>query len=196
MKLKFLTLSVTALAIAACSQAEKAADTTAEVTTETVETVDEAVTEVAESVEDAVDGPSLDSVLDMQSDAMKARYDARNPGKTLAYLGVEPGMTVAEILPGGGWYSKILLPYLGDEGALIGVDYSIPMWSKFGGFADEEFLEDRKSWAQTWSADAAKWRAGSNADIQAFAFGSMPEDLKGTVDVVFFARAMHHLKPF
>ena len=29
-------------------------------------------------------------------------------------------MTVVEALPGGGWYSKILLPCLGEGGKLVG----------------------------------------------------------------------------
>ena len=79
-------------------------------------------------------------------------------------------MTVAEALPGGGWYSKILVPYLGDEGHLVGIDYSIDMWPEFGGFANAEFLEKKKSWAAEWVAGAQEWRAGSAGDISAFTF--------------------------
>jgi len=74
----------------------------------------------------------LDQVLAAQSDKNKERFDARNPKETLMFFGVEPGMTVVEALPGGGWYTKILLPYLGEEGKVIGVDYALEMWPEFG----------------------------------------------------------------
>lgn len=42
----------------------------------------------------------------------KARDAWRHPKETLAFFGIEPGMSVVEIWPGGGWYTKILAPYL------------------------------------------------------------------------------------
>jgi len=153
----------------------------------------------ASTVPEIVDSnPALTSVLEAQEDAAKARFGHRNPRETLEFFGVEPGMTVAEVLPGGGWYSKILLPYLGDEGALIGIDYSIDMWSKFGGFADEAYLEGKKTWPETWTTNAIEnnWHADTMADLNAFAFGSRDTSLDGTVDVAFFVRAMHHLNRF
>jgi len=77
-------------------------------------------------------------ILAAQSDKAKARYDARHPQETLEFFGIAPGMKVADALPGGGWYSKILIPYLGDEGHMIGMDYSLKMWPEFGGFANAE----------------------------------------------------------
>lgn len=41
-----------------------------------------------------------------------ARDRYRHPLETLAFFGVEPGDTVVEIWPGGGWYSEILAPYI------------------------------------------------------------------------------------
>ena len=142
--------------------------------------------------------PALTAVLAAQDEANKARFDARNPRETIEFFGIEPGMTVVEVLPGGGWYTKILMPYLGDEGALIGVDYSIDMWSKFGGFADEAFLESKKTWAETWTANAIEedWQAGTSGKVGAFAFGSRDTSLDGTVDVALFVRAIHHLNRF
>lgn len=40
----------------------------------------------------------------------------RNPAQTLAFFGVEPTDTVVEIFPGRGWYSEILIPYVGRGG--------------------------------------------------------------------------------
>jgi predicted methyltransferase len=41
-----------------------------------------------------------------------ARDKHRHPAETLAFFGVDPGDTVVELWPGGGWYTEILAPYL------------------------------------------------------------------------------------
>ncbi len=138
----------------------------------------------------------LDDVLAAQGNDHKARYQYRHPKATIEFFGIEPGMTVAEILPGGGWYSKILIPYLGDDGHLVGIDYDPAMWAKFGGFANEEFLKKKETWAADWVKGANEWRGGSNGEISAFAFGKAPTDMKGKVDVIFLPRAIHHLNRF
>lgn len=58
------------------------------------------------------------------------RDQYRHPLETLAFFGVEPGMTVVEIWPGKGWYTEVLVPYV-DDGVFyaahfptgVGVDY-------------------------------------------------------------------------
>jgi predicted methyltransferase len=45
-----------------------------------------------------------------------ARDRYRHPLQTLTFFGIEPGMTVVEIEPGGGWYTAILAPYLKPHG--------------------------------------------------------------------------------
>ena len=54
-----------------------------------------------------------------RSDANKARNQYRHPAQTLAFFGIEDGMTVMEIWPGGGWYTEILAPAMRDHGKLI-----------------------------------------------------------------------------
>ncbi|MEH6570710.1 MAG: methyltransferase [Halioglobus sp.] len=54
-----------------------------------------------------------------------ARDSNRKPIETLAFFGLKPNMKVVELLPGGGWYSKILTAALADEGqyyAALGTD--------------------------------------------------------------------------
>ena len=58
----------------------------------------------------------LSVVLEQQSASVKARYAYRNPLETLEFFGIKPGMVVVEALPGSGWYSRILAPYLGQQG--------------------------------------------------------------------------------
>ena len=43
----------------------------------------------------------------------------RHPVQTLEFFGIRPDMTVVEVLPGGGWYTEILAPFLRDHGQLI-----------------------------------------------------------------------------
>ena len=42
----------------------------------------------------------------------------RRPLQTLKFLGLEDDMRVLELLPGGGWYTRILAPVLADNGKL------------------------------------------------------------------------------
>lgn len=141
------------------------------------------------------DPAALAKVLATQPDKTRARYMYRNPQKTLEFFGVAPGMTVVEALPGGGWYTKILLQYVGEDGHLIGVDYAESMWPKFG-FFGPDFIASKKTWTTDWVADAEEWGVPNSAPISAFVFGSMPQDVKGTADAVLFIRAMHNLSRF
>jgi predicted methyltransferase len=54
-----------------------------------------------------------------RSDASKARNQYRHPVETLEFFGIEDGMTVMEIWPGGGWYTEILAPAMRNHGKLI-----------------------------------------------------------------------------
>ena len=78
---------------------------------------------------------------------------------------------------------------------MIGADYSLEMYPNFG-FATEEFLAEQAKWATnfiTWGLG----QAGENGPgVAAFHFGSMPDKLAGTADVVFMARALHNLARF
>ncbi len=63
-------------------------------------------------VEMAVDGQH-------RSDANKARDQYRHPVETLEFFGIEDGMRVMEIWPGGGWYTEVLAPAMRDHGTLV-----------------------------------------------------------------------------
>lgn len=151
--------------------------------------------EPEQAVEEVAEVDALGAVLEAQSDAAKARYQYRHPRETLEFFGIAPGMTVVEGLPGSGWYTKILLPYLGSEGHLIGADYSLEMYPNFG-FANEEFMAKQANWTTDFVADAIVKGGEDGASASAFHFGSMPEELQGTADVVFFPRVLHNLARF
>lgn len=56
---------------------------------------------------------------DHRSESNIARNAYRHPAETLAFFGIEDGMTVMEIWPGGGWYTEILAPAMRGHGKLI-----------------------------------------------------------------------------
>jgi predicted methyltransferase len=138
---------------------------------------------------------SLDTILENQEESIKARYQYRHPGETLEFFGIKPGMTVVEVLPGGGWYTKLLLPYVGSEGRIIGVNYAGDMWPLFG-FFNEEQLESFKTWIPEWVTGVEEARGDGDATASAFEFGSMPESMAGTADAVVMIRATHNLARF
>lgn len=53
-----------------------------------------------------------------------ARNAARHPVETLEFFGLHSGMTVIEILPGGGWYTEILAPFLKGNGTYYAAHFS------------------------------------------------------------------------
>ena len=171
-------LLVVAIIVAGCQKAEPPAATVEE----------QPVAEPTEAI-------TLADVLDAQSDEMKARYEYRNPGQTLEFFGIEPGMVVVEGLPGRGWYSKILLSYLGPDGCLIAAIYPLDVWERFP-FASEEFMADMANWESNFRNDAAEWVSDGSAAVETFWFGAMSDNYAGKADVVFFPRVLHNLARF
>jgi predicted methyltransferase len=140
---------------------------------------------------------SLDAALAEQAPEIRARYAWRHPKETLTFFGVKQGMTVVDVLPGNdGYYSKILLSYLGPEGRVIGADYAVDMWRLFGSFVNEEFLAKKTTWAADWTETATAWTKGGGASVGAVVYGAIPAEMKGTADIVLMVRALHHFNRF
>jgi predicted methyltransferase len=144
----------------------------------------------APPVTQAAAAERLEAVLAAQPEDAKARYASRHPKELFEFLGIEPGMTVVDTLPGEVFFSGILLDYLGTGGKVVLADYSPQMWTKFG-----DYTPDPKTKA-TWVQDTvAKWEAKRGPDdaaVAAVQFGAVPDDMAGTVDVVLLSRALHH----
>ncbi|MEQ8204818.1 MAG: methyltransferase, partial [Woeseia sp.] len=64
-----------------------------------------------QKVRDAMTSP-------IRAEAEIARDANRKPVETLAFFGLKDDMRVLELLPGGGWYTKLLAPVLRDKGEL------------------------------------------------------------------------------
>jgi len=177
------------LLLAACGGAEPPpgdeVDSAAERLVETEATVDEG----------SEPSSLLDTILESQPEEFQARYPYRHPKETLEFFGIEPGMTVLEGLPGGGWYTKLLLDYLGPEGTLLVANYDLDLYPLFS-FASEEMLERQANWATNWPETVAEWGISDAAKTDAFNFGAVPEALHGSVDVVFFPRVLHNMANF
>jgi len=53
---------------------------------------------------------------DFRTDAEKERDDNRRPVETLEFFGLRDNMKIVELLPGGGWYTKLLVPVVKENG--------------------------------------------------------------------------------
>ncbi len=137
---------------------------------------------------------TIESVVADRTDEDKQRDKYRNPAETLRFFQVEPGMVVAEALPGGGWYSKILANYLGKDGALHGINYVDSMWARFGFFSEERIAARIK--ATTEFPNQVAEFTDSGIESSGFTFETAPDSLTGTVDRVLFIRALHNLNRF
>ena len=82
-------------ALSACSKQEPAAQAPA-------------AEQTAPAAEDLL-AASVNS--DSRSAEDKSRDQYRHPQEALAFWGLQPGMTILEVQPGGGWWTEILAPY-------------------------------------------------------------------------------------
>ena len=114
------------------------------------------------------------SVMDaMQSEIRTAQERARDrnrqPAEVLDFFRLEPGMTVIEILPAGGWYSKILGQILNEEGKLY-VTHPAPTFysNLFAGVTDLAGMEDVEEldWGTMASPDGTPWTASGPWDVE------------------------------
>lgn len=136
---------------------------------------------------------ALQAALDAQPQRIKDRYDDRHPGETLTFFGVEPGMVVVEALPGGGWYSKILMTYLGPDGTLIGAQYPDDLWEKILPNPTDEDIEAQIAAAAGWVERAEGWEIEDAPHLESYQMTTLGDDVWPAVDVILFIRALHNL---
>lgn len=140
------------------------------------------------------DNQTLIEVVTKRSEQDQSRDKYRNPVQTLSFFQIEPGMKVAEALPGGGWYSKILAEYLGKDGALHGINYNDDMWAMFGFFSAEQIAANSANTAKF--SNLVKGFTNNGIHTSGFTFAKAPEAAKGTLDRILFVRALHNLNRF
>jgi len=183
------------------------------------ETIEDAVEDAGEAAESALDGAAdqLEGAVDSAEDAAaeagaaarlaevlahprrdddRARDVWRNPAETLAFFGIEPGMTVGDVLPGGGWYTRVLLPYVGVEGRYVALNYQMDVWERmYGQGWDEEAEASIRAWPET-AVEALAAHGPEGANLSAYLLGAIPDSEKGQGDAVIIPRALHHLMRF
>lgn len=137
---------------------------------------------------------TLNAVLASRSDEDRVRDDARQPLETLTFFQIKPGMTIAEALPGGGWYTRILANYLGQDGTLYGVNYPDSLWPMLS-YASPEWIAERIAATQNFTAKVATF-TDNGITAQGFTFDTVPPEVEGTVDRVLLIRALHNLNRF
>ena len=130
----------------------------------------------------------LQSVLSHERRAEdKARDIYRHPAQTLKFFGVEPQHIVVEYGPGGGWYTRILAPYLASSGQYIAINAD----SSTSSFPDRAREARTKGWPESFPGAAAKWTGVDAKKILAFESDELPDDMKGKVDRVLIFRSLH-----
>lgn len=126
------------------------------------------------------------ALLHARRDADRPRDVFRNPAATLEFFKVDPGMTVIDYMPSSGWYTRILVPYLGEDGRYIGLNPAVPdgaparLAAYIGGLGEK------------FPAKAAGWNL-TGAPVEAYNTDELGEDMNGTVDRVLIFREMHNL---
>ena len=180
--MKTLGLTITmALLLAACSNGADDAPAAAAVTEDV-----------------SVAGPGLaDVIAHERRDENRARDEWRHPQETLTFFGIEPDMTIVEVLPGnGGWYTQILGPLTAEQGRLIGVTYPQSLWSQmfsdWGEHRYETFGADVTQIARYMTVDGVE----RSQPIVGYTIDSIPDEENGQADAVLFFRALHHLFRF
>lgn len=125
-----------------------------------------------------------------------ARDQYRNPAETIAFFGIEPGMTVVESLPSpNGYYTKILVPYLGEDATYYGLQYPAALAERI---FPERFIARITTFPDRFTTsfselDTDFYAPYTPAIAGGFLWDDVPEALAGQADVVFHARSLHHM---
>lgn len=122
-------------------------------------------------------------------DEDRARDVHRHPAETLAFFRVEPGMSVVDYMPAGGWYSRVLIPYLGDQGSYIALNPALD--PRMTGYWDMY-----RDTARKFPAEARGWVGYGGARVVGANTDDIPESLDGTADRFLIFREVHNMRRF
>ena len=117
----------------------------------------------------------------------RARDGERDPEAKIRLFDIQPIHTVAECDPGGGWYTRILAPYVASQGRYIAVGFAGAQ-TPF-----ERIQKVHEGWDEKFTV-AIGGMTGLPADqFSVYYARSLPEEGQGTVDRVLIPRMLHHL---
>lgn len=129
-------------------------------------------------------------LADPRRDADRVRDPFRHPAETLAFFDVQPGMTVVDFMPAGGWFSRVIIPYLGEEGTYIGLNPMIPETAT-------GFMANMRGYSGRLPQQAQQWVGTTGAEVLGANIGDAPlEAHAGTVDRFLIFREMHNIRRF
>jgi predicted methyltransferase len=157
------------VAVSACSKQEPAAEAPAAPAATTTPDAQGALTASVNS--------------ESRSAEDKARDQYRHPQQALTFWGLQPGMTILEVHPGGGWWTEILAPYARATGGKY--------YATAADLDNPELSEGaRKSRADFEARFAAKPEV--YGQVQLVNFGAKSKPLpENTFDFVLSARSVH-----
>ena len=118
-----------------------------------------------------------------RAEADRARDKYRHPLETLSFFGLKDNMTVVEVVPGGGWYTDILAPFLKERGTYYAA-----------GFDPESDVEYMKKGAQRYKEKlAAKPELFSKAKVTILSPPNKTDIApEGAADMVLTFRNVHN----
>lgn len=135
------------------------------------------------SIDRAIEQALTDNPYRKREDA--ARDAARNPADLIRFLGLTPDMAVGEVNPGGGWYSRILGPFLKANGRYVGLEHHPDQYAGHANYAatlrayPAKLEQNRSMYGRR--AIAAFLPAGTGLPVDA-----------GSLDAVIAVRALHN----
>lgn len=113
----------------------------------------------------------------------------RHPAETLEFFQVKPGMTVVDYMPAGGWFTRVIVPYLGQNGTYLALNPELH--PRLTGYWDMY-----RDTATKFPAQAAEWTGGTGARVIGANTNDVPADMDGTVDRFLIFREMHNMRRF
>jgi predicted methyltransferase len=125
-------------------------------------------------------------LADPRRDGDRARDQYRHPAQTLALCKVKPGQTVIDYMPSSGWYTRVLVPYLGEKGRYIGLNPDVRN-------ASDYFKKNYSDAATNLPPKVAEWTGVTGDRIGAHNSDTVPDSLKGKVDRALIMREVHNL---
>ena len=134
-------------------------------------------------------GEKIDAAMksDIRTADEKARDGERKPRQTLEFFGLRDDMRVLELIPSGGWYTKILAPVLADKGQLyvaIGTERGVePMIKSLPALAKIKVAPTDAKFVPASGAQMGKF------DLANFSLGEK------NLDLVLTFRNYHNLTP-
>ena len=146
--------------------------------------------EEAEETVPVVDQSAMGQVLShARRDSDRVRDQYRHPAQTLDFFRVTQGQTVVDFMPSSGWYSRVLIPYLGSNGTYIGLNPNI-------GEGGPQFFQSMRDYDDSLPGQARDWVGYTGARVIGGNVGSVPEELEGTVDRFLIFREIHNIRRF